>query len=75
MEKNKICWILMQDENPVAVCATEADVQELLMDYAMEARYENFCYSWLKNKCSMEICMKYNNSTDDYWYTKALDWR
>ena len=73
--ENKICWILMQDENPVAVCATEADVQELFMDYVLEARHENFCYLWLEYKCSMEICIKYSNFTEGYWYTKVLDWR
>ena len=65
----------MQDENPVAICATEADVQELFMDCVMEARYENFCDNWLGYECSMEICMKYNNSIDGYWYTKVIDWR
>ena len=75
MEKSKTCWVLMQDENPMAICSTEADVQELFMDCVMEARHENFCYHWLEYECSMELCLEYSNSLDGYWYTRVLDWR
>lgn len=75
MEKSKTCWVLVKYEEPVAVCATEADVQELFMDCAMEVSYENFCYYWLDNYGAMEWCLKNSRSLGGYDYYEVLDWR
>ena len=75
MEKNKDCWVLMKYEDPIAVCSTEADVQELFMDCVMDARYYGFCYSLLKCYLPVELALISNDSLDGYWYTKVLDWR
>ena len=75
MEKNKTCWVLMKYEDPVAVCATEADAQELLMDCVMDVRYFNFCYSLMKCYLPVELALKSNDTMGGYYLCKAFDWR
>lgn len=62
-------WIIMQEEYPICVCKTEADAEELYMDLVMEVRYNNFCYWWLEDCLSLDICLNYEHtcSCGSYW--------
>ena len=74
LEKDK-AWILMYNGEPLAVSFNKADIEELFMDFAMEAQFEAFCWSWLYFQNSLEISMKCSDHDGGYWITSVYGWR
>ena len=74
MEKNK-AWVLMKDGEPIAVSFDRADIEELFMDFVMEAQFDNFCWNWLYIKNSMEVSIEYSDNNHCYWIDDIIDLR
>lgn len=74
MEKNN-AWILMYDGEPLAVSFERADIEELFMDFVMEAQFDTFCWNWLYFQDALDMCMKYSRNDCGYWITNVYGWR
>lgn len=73
--ENKTCWVLMYDGEPLAASFNRADIEELFMDFVMEAQFGAFCWSWLYFQDSLEISMKCSDYDGGYWITNVYGWR
>jgi len=74
LEKNEI-WIIMYNGEPITASFNKTDIEELFMDFVIEAQFDMFCWSWLYFQDSLEISMKCSNHDCGYWITNVYGWR
>ena len=51
----------------VEISLSQANAQEILMDYALEAAYDIFCLYYNYHGCSLENALKEANREIDHW--------